>query len=124
MPSKCSRMKVLIFILNFPCRSTASWSISASEYWPDPGGDRRVAHFECQCSSVGEGYRGSLSQIMADPLSTIPLHLINTNLTISVEISNCQKIRLALDFAELIFLRSTASASIDFVLKVRLRSLF
>ncbi len=63
-------------------------------------------------------FQGSLSDFIEDPLSTIPLHLVATNLSISVELSRCQKVKLAVDFADLLFQRSALEADIDFILKV------
>ena len=80
---------------------------------------QHVAHFYCQCSPIGNQYRGSLSQILSDPLSTIPLlHLVNANVTILVELKNCLKLKLSLDVTELLLQRAMSSANIDFVLKV------
>ena len=80
---------------------------------------QHVAHFYCQCSPIGNQYRGSLSQILSDPLSTIPLlHLVNANVTILVELKNCLKLKLALDVTELLLQRAMSSANVDFVLKV------
>ena len=81
---------------------------------------QHVAHFYCQCSPIGNQYRGTLSRILSDPLSTIPLlHLVNANVTILVELQHCHKLKLSLDVTELLLQRSMSSANIDFVLKVR-----
>ena len=75
-----------------------------------------MAHFDCQCSKENN-YKGTLSQILSDPLSTVPLlHIRNTNVTINVNLSHCGKLKLALDFTELLAQRS--ASNIDFVLKV------
>ena len=93
-----------------------AWSSTAMEFLPHT---QHVAHFYCQCSPIGNQYRGSLSQILSDPLSTIPLlHLVNANVTILVELNNCHKLKLSLDVTELLLQRSMSSSNIDFVLKV------
>jgi len=95
--------------------STNSASL-AMEFLPHT---QHVAHFYCQCSPIGNQYRGSLSQILSDPLSTIPLlHLVNANVTILVELKNCLKLKLALDVTELLLQRAMSSANVDFVLKI------
>ena len=89
---------------------------TAMEFLPHT---QHVAHFYCQCSPIGNQYRGSLSQILSDPLSTIPLlHLVNANVTILVELKNCLKLKLSLDVTELLLQRAMSSANVDFVLKV------
>ena len=101
-----------------PKTTSTSWSISSSssaDYLLDLRG-RHVAHFDCQCSKENN-YKGTLSQILSDPLSTVPLlHIRNTNVTINVNLSHCGKLKLALDFTELLAQRS--ASNIDFVLKV------
>ena len=95
-----------------------NWSVSdtSKEYLPNNG---NIAHFTCQCNPESQYFRGSLSQLLSDPLSTIPmLHLVNSNVTIFVELSGCIKLRLSLDVTQLLFQRATSSTNIDFVLKV------
>ena len=97
-----------------------AWSVSdtAREYLPSNGSN--IAHFACQCNPQSSPvFRGSLSSLLSDPLSTIPLlHLVNSNVTIFVELTGCSRIKLSLDVTELLFQRATSSTNIDFVLKV------
>ena len=95
-----------------------AWSVSdtAREYLPSNGSN--IAHFACQCNTF-RSFRGSLSSLLSDPLSTIPLlHLVNSNVTIFVELTGCIRLKLSLDVTELLFQRATSSTNIDFVLKV------
>ena len=100
-----------------PRISSTSWLVSSTfaDYLLDLRG-RHMAYFDCQCSK-DNSYRGTLSQILSDPLSTVPLlTLRNTDVTIYINLSKCGKLKLALDFTELLALRSVSN--IDFVLKV------
>ena len=83
-----------------------------------PSNGSNIAHFACQCNTF-RSFRGSLSSLLSDPLSTIPLlHLVNSNVTIFVELTGCIRLKLSLDVTELLFQRATSSTNIDFVLKV------
>ena len=83
-------------------------------------GNGRVAHFQCQCSQIeNQYYRGKISKMLSDPLSTIPfLHLDNSNMTILVELSGCRKLKLDLDITDLLLGRSISPSDVDFKLKV------
>ena len=56
--------------------------------------------------------------MLSNPLSTVPLlHLRrNANVTIDVNLFHCGKLKMALDFTELLAQRS--ASNIDFVMKV------
>ena len=56
--------------------------------------------------------------MLSNPLSTVPLlHLRrNSNVTIDVNLFHCGKLKMALDFTELLAQRS--ASNIDFVMKV------
>lgn len=86
---------------------TLPWSLDAS-----------VASFECRCSSKTQRYKGLLSDILEDPMSTIPMHLMGDKLNISVEIKQCQKLRLTVDFDELMHKRPGSFHGADFSLKI------
>lgn len=89
-----------------------------AEFLPsESDGKSHVATFSCQCSNQ---YRGSISQILSDSLSTLPfLHLTNSNLTILVEMEKCSKLKLSLDITELLFQRTVSLSNVNFILKVR-----
>ena len=94
-----------------------SWSISSNtDYLLDLKG-RHVVHFDCQCVDF-KNYKGTFSQMLSNPLSTVPLlHLRrNANVTIDVNLFHCGKLKMALDFTELLAQRS--ASNIDFVMKV------
>ena len=102
---------------NFICsknNSTEDHPAFIAEFLPP-----EVAHFYCQCSN-GNGYRGSISQILSNALSTMPLlHLVNANVTLYVELQHCNRLKLTMDVTELLFQRST-STNINFILKVKI----
>lgn len=94
-----------------------SWSISSNtDYLLDLKG-RHVVHFDCQCVDF-KNYKGTFSQMLSNPLSTVPLlHLRrNANVTIDVNLFHCGKLKMALDFTELLAQRS--ASNIDFVMKI------
>ena len=83
-------------------RHQQQWSNSAAatEYLPETG--RPIAHFQCRCSSPYAHYRGTLSQLLSDSLSTVPPMQLD-NATIYVELDRCAKIKLVLDVTDMLF---------------------
>ena len=95
------------------------------------------ARFKCECQPPHRKFRGSLATLMEEPLSTLPFYLmvlsdapsVTTNTStrptaiirkpkdsfeISLEISQCEWIRLSADFASMLMTRPlTAIKSIN-----------
>ena len=105
-------------------------SVGLEEFLPPSGSN--LAHFVCQCNA--NQYRGTLSKVLSDPLSALPwLHLssqsisnkdMRQNVTILVEIEACSKLRLGLDVTQLLQQRAISSSTLNFIIKVRLISIF
>ena len=108
---------IILFFSAATSEESLSWSISSNtDYLLDLKG-RHVVHFDCQCVDF-KNYKGTFSQMLSNPLSTVPLlHLRrNANVTIDVNLFHCGKLKMALDFTELLAQRS--ASNIDFVMKV------
>ena len=97
------------------------------------------ARFKCECQEPLRKFKGSLATLMEDPLSTLPFYLMvqqrngtqskaigrgqskTTGFEISLEISQCDWIRLSADFASTLMSRPlTAITTINLKVPSRL----